>query len=46
MTAIALGPATLNAREPRWIRGVLTAADRHLARYFKYVEEFPTAACG
>ncbi|UHL65243.1 sulfate ABC transporter permease subunit CysW [Paralcaligenes sp. KSB-10] len=26
MTAIALGPAALNAREPRWIRGVLTAA--------------------
>ncbi|GAB2909634.1 sulfate ABC transporter permease subunit CysW [Paralcaligenes ginsengisoli] len=26
MTAIALSPAALNAREPRWIRGVLTAA--------------------
>lgn len=24
--------------------GVLTASDRHLARYFKYVAEFPTAA--
>jgi hypothetical protein len=22
-------------------RGLLTASDRHLARYFKYVEEFP-----
>jgi phenylpropionate dioxygenase-like ring-hydroxylating dioxygenase large terminal subunit len=30
----------------RFRRGVLTAADRHLARYFKYVEEFPTMACG
>ena len=23
-------------------RGLLTASDRHLASYFKYVEEFPT----
>ena len=26
----------------RFRRGLLTASDRHLARYFKYVEEFPT----
>ncbi len=25
----------------RFRRGLLTASDRHLARYFKYVEEFP-----
>ena len=27
----------------RFRQGVLVAADRHLARYFKYVREFPTA---
>ena len=26
----------------RFRRGLLTASDRHLARYFRYVEEFPT----
>jgi hypothetical protein len=26
----------------RFRRGLLTASDRHLARYFKYVDEFPT----
>ena len=26
----------------RFRRGLLTASDRHLARYFKYVEEFPS----
>jgi len=26
----------------RFRRGLLTATDRHLARYFKYVEEFPS----
>jgi phenylpropionate dioxygenase-like ring-hydroxylating dioxygenase large terminal subunit len=26
----------------RFRRGLLTAADRHLARYFKYADEFPT----
>jgi len=26
----------------RFRRGLLTASDRHLARYFKYVEDFPT----
>jgi nitrite reductase/ring-hydroxylating ferredoxin subunit len=26
----------------RFRRGLLTASDRHLARYFKYAEEFPT----
>jgi len=25
----------------RFRRGLLTASDRHMARYFKYVEEFP-----
>src|SRR4029077_7005701 len=25
----------------RFRRGLLTASDRHLARYFKYAEEFP-----
>jgi hypothetical protein len=25
----------------RFRRGFLTASDRHLARYFKYVEDFP-----
>jgi hypothetical protein len=25
----------------RFRRGLLTASDRHLARYFRYVEEFP-----
>ena len=25
----------------RFRRGLLTASDRHLARYLKYVEEFP-----
>ncbi|HEY4170888.1 MAG TPA: hypothetical protein VGM96_29110, partial [Reyranella sp.] len=25
----------------RFRRGLLTASDRHLARYFKYVEAFP-----
>lgn len=29
-------------RSIRFRRGLLTASDRHLARYFKYVEEFPT----
>ncbi|MCX7364488.1 MAG: Rieske 2Fe-2S domain-containing protein [Alphaproteobacteria bacterium] len=28
----------------RFRRGLLTASDRHLARYFKYVEEFPCFA--
>lgn len=28
-------------RTIRFRRGLLTASDRHLARYFKYVEEFP-----
>ncbi len=27
----------------RFRKGVLVASDRHLARYFRYVEEFPTA---
>lgn len=37
----------LNAQDPpelnaiRFCRGLLTASDRHLARYLKYVEEFP-----
>ena len=26
----------------RFRRGLLTSSDRHLARYFRYVEEFPT----
>ena len=26
----------------RFRRGLLTSSDRHLARYFKYVDEFPT----
>ena len=29
-------------RSIRFRRGLLTASDRHLARYFKYAEEFPT----
>ncbi|HTR83113.1 MAG TPA: Rieske (2Fe-2S) protein [Reyranella sp.] len=29
-------------RSMRFRRGLLTASDRHLGRYFKYVEEFPT----
>ena len=29
-------------RSIRFRRGLLTASDRHLARYFKYVEEFPS----
>src|SRR5581483_1297937 len=29
-------------RSIRFRRGLLTASDRHLARYFKYVEAFPT----
>jgi len=29
-------------RTIRFRRGLLTASDRHLARYFKYVEAFPT----
>ncbi len=29
-------------RSIRFRRGLLTASDRHLARYFRYVEEFPT----
>jgi nitrite reductase/ring-hydroxylating ferredoxin subunit len=29
-------------RAIRFRRGLLTASDRHLARYFRYVEEFPT----
>jgi hypothetical protein len=26
----------------RFRRGLLTASDRHLARYFKYVDAFPS----
>ncbi len=26
----------------RFRRGLLTASDRHLARYLRYVEKFPT----
>jgi hypothetical protein len=29
-------------RTIRFRRGLLTASDRHLARYFKYVDAFPT----
>lgn len=29
-------------RSIRFRRGLLTASDRHIARYFKYVDEFPT----
>ena len=28
----------------RFRKGVLVASDRHLARYFKYVSEFPRGA--
>ncbi|MBV8132066.1 MAG: hypothetical protein JO282_06080 [Alphaproteobacteria bacterium] len=28
----------------RFRKGVLVGSDRHLARYFKYVEEFPRGA--
>jgi hypothetical protein len=26
----------------RFRRGLLTSSDRHLARYFKYADEFPS----
>jgi hypothetical protein len=44
-----IGSETLPEDEPilesmRFRRGTLVASDRHLARYFRYVSEFPRAA--
>ena len=38
---LGLRTTTSAAFDIRFRRGLLTASDRHLARYLKYVEEFP-----